>query len=156
MTENDIKSIALFFYFAFLDDQKAIEASAQALALGRAQKQKNPEIKNSVVIVSVTKTLWDKSRSKISRGRPNITLESGWLLPDAMDLGPWREFQKSSTEDELLTVIWSKILKISDDDISEGLGLSQGTIRYRVGRALRKLGNMTQGMEKFRHGSVRR
>lgn len=156
MTENDIKSIALFFYFAFLDDQKAIEASSQALALGRARKQKNSDIKNSVIVVSVTKSLWDKSRHKLARGRHNISAESGWLLPESVDLGPWREFQKTSAEDELLIVIWSKILKYTDEEISEGLGLSQGTIRYRIGRALRKLGNMTQGVEKFRYGSARR
>lgn len=156
MTENDVKSIALFFYFALLDDQKAVEAASQALALSRARKQRNPELKNSVALVAATKVTWDKYKARVSRGRPNTTIESGWLIPDGVDLGPWREFQKSASEDELLTVIWSKILKIEDDDISEGLGITQGTIRYRLGRALRKLGSMTQGMGKFKHGSAGR
>ena len=156
MTENDVKSIALFFYFALLDDQKAIEAASQALALGRARKQRNPELKSSVALVAATKTVWDKFKARVARGRPNTTIESGWLIPDGVDLGPWREFQKSASEDELLTVIWSKILKIEDDDISEGLGITQGTIRYRLGRALRKLGSMTQGVGKFKHGSAGR
>lgn len=154
MTEADVQSIALFFYFALLDDQKAIEASSQALALGRARKQKNPDIKNSVLVVAMTKAVWDKYKSRVSRGRPNTSVESGWLIPDGTDLGPWREFQKSASEDELLTVIWSKILKLSDDDISEGLGITQGTIRYRLGRALRKLGSMTQGVGKLKHVSA--
>jgi hypothetical protein len=124
MTENDVKSIALFFYFALLDDQKAVEAASQALALGRARKQRNPELKNTVAIVAATKAVWDKFKSRVARGRPNTTIESGWLIPDGVDLGPWREFQKSASEDELLTVIWSKILKIEDDDISEGLGIT--------------------------------
>ena len=156
MTENDVKSIALFFYFALLDDQKAVEAASQALALGRARKQRNPELKNPVALVAATKTVWDKFKARVARGRPNTTIESGWLIPDGIDLGPWREFQKSASEDELLTVIWSKILKIEDDDISEGLGITQGTIRYRLGRALRKLGSMTQGVGKFKHGSAGR
>lgn len=156
MTENDVKSIALFFYFALLDDQKAIEAASQALALGRARKQRNPELKTQVALVASTKAVWDKFKARVARGRPNTTIESGWLIPDGVDLGPWREFQKSASEDELLTVIWSKILKIEDDDISEGLGITQGTIRYRLGRALRKLGSMTQGVGKFKHGSAGR
>ncbi|KYG66891.1 hypothetical protein AZI86_07625 [Bdellovibrio bacteriovorus] len=156
MTENDVKSIALFFYFALLDDQKAVEAASQALALGRARKQRNPELKNPVALVAATKAVWDKFKARVARGRPNTTIESGWLIPDGVDLGPWREFQKSASEDELLTVIWSKILKIEDDDISEGLGITQGTIRYRLGRALRKLGSMTQGVGKFKHGSAGR
>ncbi len=154
MTEADVKSIALFFYFSLLDDQKAIEAASQALALCRARKSRNPELKSAVALVAATKTVWDKFKVRVSRGRPNITVESGWLIPEGVDLGPWREFQKSASEDELLTVIWSKILKIDDDDISTGLGITQGTIRYRLGRALRKLGSMTQSVSKVRHGSA--
>lgn len=151
MTEADLQSITLFFYFALLDDKKAIEASSKALALCRVRKTKNPNLKNAVAIVAITKSVWDKYKARVSRGRPNTTIESGWLIPEGLDLGPWREFQKLASEDELLTVIWSKILKIADDDISEGLGITQGTIRYRLGRALRKLGSMTQGVGKFRY-----
>lgn len=154
MTETDVQAIALFFYFALLDDQKAIEASSQALALSRARKQKNTELKSSVVIVAATSRVWEKYKPRLIRGRPNTTVESGWLIPEGLDLGPWREFQKSASEDELLTVIWSKILKINEDDISEGLGLTKGTVRYRLGRALRKLGSMTQNMDKMKHGTA--
>nr|BFD65233.1 hypothetical protein HAGR004_02550 [Bdellovibrio sp. HAGR004] len=154
MTEADVQSIALFFYFALLDDQKAVEASSQALVLCRGRKNRNPELKNSVAIVAATKSVWDKYKVRVSRGRPNTTVESGWLIPESVDLGPWREFQKTASEDELLTVIWSKILKIHDDDISAGLGITEGTIRYRLGRALRKLGSMTQGVSKIKHGSA--
>lgn len=144
MNENDISAIALFFFFALLDDQKAIEASSRALALGRIRSERNPHLKKSVVLVSVTKAVWDQYKLRVARGRPNTSVESGWLLPEGVEIGPWREFQKSASEDELLTVIWSKILGIADEDISEGLGITNGTIRYRLGRALRKLGGMTQ------------
>ena len=147
MTENHISSIALFFFFALLDDQKAIEASSRALVLGRARSQRNPQLKTSVILVSVTKAVWDQYKLRVARGRPNTSVESGWLIPEGFDLGPWREFQKSASEDELLTVIWSKILGIADEDISEGLGITSGTIRYRLGRALRKLGGMAQGVK---------
>lgn len=156
MTEADVQMIALFFYFSLLDDQKAIEASSKALVLCRASKQRNPNLKNSVGVIVATKAVWDKYKARVARGRPNTTVESGWLVPEGLDLGPWREFQKSASEDELLTVIWSKILKIEDDDISEGLGITQGTIRYRLGRALRKLGSMSQGVSKLKHGSAGR
>ncbi|MBO9665667.1 MAG: hypothetical protein J7501_02500 [Bdellovibrio sp.] len=154
MTEADIQSIALFFYFALLDDKKAIEASTQALALCLEKKKRNPEIKHSVALVSATKVVWDRFKARVMRGRPNTSVESGWLIPEGVDLGPWREFQKTASEDELLTVIWSKILKVEDDDISAGLGITQGTIRYRLGRALRKLGTMTQGVSKLKHGTA--
>ena len=151
MTEDDVRSIALFFYFAFLDDKKAIEAASRSLGLCRVRLEKNPDLKPSVLIVSSTKTIWDKYLRRVARGRPNTSFESGWLIPENMDFGPWQEFQKLATDDELLTTIWSKILKISDDDISEGLGITQGTIRFRLGRALRKLGGMTNQLGKFKN-----
>ena len=144
MNESDVKAIALFFYFAFLDDRRAIEASAQALTICNEKRKRNPELKSSVAVVAATQTIWNKYKMRVVRGRPNTSVESGWLIPNGVDLGPWREFQKNATQDELLTVIWSKILNMSDEDISEGLGITQGTIRYRLGRALRKLGSMTQ------------
>lgn len=144
MSESDVKSVALFFYFAFLDDKKAIEASTQALAICRDKKGSNPNINSDVAIVAATHAIWNKYKLRIVRGRPNSSVESGWLVPGNVDLGPWREFQKNATQDELLTVIWSKILNISEENISVGLGITQGTIRYRLGRALRKLGSMTQ------------
>ncbi len=144
MSESDVKSVALFFYFAFLDDKKAIEASTQALAICRDKKSSNPNINSDVAIVAATHAIWNKYKLRIVRGRPNSSVESGWLVPSSVDLGPWREFQKNATQDELLAVIWSKILNISEENISVGLGITQGTIRYRLGRALRKLGSMTQ------------
>lgn len=148
MTEVEIQSIALFFYFALLDDKKAIEVSSQAIALFREQIKRKPNVNRSVILVSCTKAAWDRVRTRVMRGRPNTSAESGWLTPVGADLGAWRDFQKNATEDELLTVIWSKILKLNDKEISEGLGITEGTIRYRLGRSLRKLGTMVSSGHK--------
>ena len=143
MSENDVKSIVLFFFFAFLDEGKAVESATEAVKNYRHRLSKNPGLKYSVALVAATKQVWEKSRGRFFRGRPNYSSESGWLLPRSMDMGPWKEFQKSAQEEEFLSLIWSQILKISDEDISLGLGISVGTLRYRVGRALRKLGAFT-------------
>lgn len=143
MTENDIKSVALFFFYAFLDDRRAIEAATEAVEKCRHRLGKNKDLKSSIAMVTVTKQVWEKYSGRFVRGRPNYSLESGWLIPENLDLGPWKEFQKSAQEDELLCLVWSKILKISDEDISLGLGVSVGTLRYRIGRALRKLGTLS-------------
>ena len=142
MTQSEVRSIALFFYLAFLDDQKALEAAAQACALHQKRVKKDPQLKSAVALVAATADVWNKYKVRISRGRPNTTVESGWLIPPQVDMGPWREFQKTAASEELATVIWSKVLKLSDADISAGLGITQGTIRYRLGRSLRKLGGM--------------
>jgi len=143
MIEVDIKSIALFYFFALLDEQRAIEATSKALVDTKNRISKDPQLKTSVALVAATYHIWKKNSGRFLRGRPNFSPESGWLLQEGLDMGPWKEFQKTAQEDEFLALIWSKILKISDEDISLGLGISVGTLRYRIGRALRRLGTLT-------------
>jgi hypothetical protein len=143
MIPVDSKSIALFFFFALLDENRAIEATAEAIQNAKNRISKNVQLKPEVALVAATHHIWEKHRGRFNRGRPNYSSESGWLLPDGIDMGPWKEFQKSAQEDEFLALIWSHILKISDQDISLGLGISIGTLRYRTGRALRRLGALT-------------
>lgn len=143
MTEADIKALALFFYFALLDDQKAIESAIAALNICQDRKKRQPDLKNTVITVMATQKIWEQVHLRFQRGLPNSSVESGWVIPHDVHLGPWREFQKNASNDELLTLIWSRILKFSDEDIAEALDLSTGTIRYRLARAVRKLGGMT-------------
>ncbi len=143
MDEIDIRALALFFFFALLDDRKAIECSVQAMTICHERKRKNPDLRNSVAVIYATAKIWDRINLRFQRGLPNSSMESGWLVPKGVDLGSWREFQKNATNDELLAVIWSKILNYSEQDISEALGLTTGTVRYRLARAYRKLGGMT-------------
>lgn len=142
MNEVEVKAIALFFYFAFLSERRAIDASMEALSLLNEIKSKKPDIKSMVAFVAATDQVWEKNKTKITRGRINVAENTGWILQSQVELGPWREFQKHATYDELVILIWSKILKISDQEIAEGLSITNGTVRYRLGRALRKLGGM--------------
>jgi hypothetical protein len=155
MGEAETKSIALFFFFAFLDDRRALEASTQALIFANDKKKKNPKISDAVLVVMSTFAIWKKHHLKLTRGNPNISADAGWMIPPDFDLGPWREFQKLATQDELLAVIWSKVLSVSEADIAQGLGISEGTIRYRLGRALRKLGSMAQGVSTKKLNAVK-
>lgn len=139
----DSKSIALFFFFALMDEQRAIEATSKAIQNYRARLAKNPEKKPAVTLVAATAEVWETEGSRIIRGRQNFSFGNGWTLPTGLDVGPWKEFQKTAQEDEFLALIWSQILQISDDDIAMGLNISIGTLRYRVGKALRKLGALT-------------
>lgn len=155
MGESEVKSIALFFFFAFLDDRRALEASTQAISIWTEKKKKNPQFNNNVLIIMSTFFVWTKHHLKLNRGNPNISTDAGWMIPTDLDLGPWREFQKLATQDELLAVIWSKVLEISEKDIAQGLGVSEGTVRYRLGRALRKLGSMAQGVSTKKLNAVK-
>ncbi len=143
MNENDVRAIALFFFYALLDDQKAIEAGARALNLAKDKKRKQPEMANAVALVQSTFEIWKKEEAEARRMSMVRSLNPGWSLPDGTDLSPWREFHKQSSSDEIVVVIWSKILGLPDAEIATALELPEGTIRYRVGHALRRLGELT-------------
>lgn len=143
MTENDVRAIALFFFYALLDDQKAIEAGARALNLAKDIKRKNTNISTSLALITATDQVWKKEEAEARRQFAIRSLNKGWALPDGTDLSPWRDFHKQSTGDEISVVIWSKILGLPESEIALALELPEGTIRYRVNHALRKLGDLT-------------
>ena len=153
MIQVDSQSIALFFFFALLDESRAIEATSEAIQNAKNRLSKNIQLKPTVALVAATYFIWEKNSARFMRGRPNYSVNSGWILPSDLDMGAWKEFQKTAQEDEFLAVIWSRILKISDEDISLGLGISIGTLRYRTGRALRRLGALTNPVFSKNSGS---
>ena len=54
MSENDVKAIALFFFYALLDDRRALEAAGEALEMARRRLAANTELKRTVAIVGST------------------------------------------------------------------------------------------------------
>lgn len=144
INEAQLRSIALFFYFAFQDEKLAEQASAKTIA--RIQRrQKEQEFQESdidPIIVSISQKIWKTYKKNIRTTQSSVSVEGGWLLEKDIDLGPWQQFRKESVEDEFLVLIWSKILKFTDESISKGLGVTTGTVRHRVGRALKQLGSM--------------
>lgn len=145
MNEGDVKALALFSYFAYLDDSRASDAASKALVFASERIRKNKSGASSgEAIVYATHKVWQELQGHLLRGHPTAAGQKIWQLPKGLDLGPWKEFQKNATEDELLVVIWSQILGINDEDIAQALGVTEGTIRYRMARALRKLGAMNQ------------
>jgi hypothetical protein len=141
VSDSDVKSLALFFFFTMLDEKRALHAASQAFEICRQKANTKSDLKTPVLIVLATQNIWDLHKKRLIRGRPQYSLESGWKLPEAVDFNAWKSFQKNAPEEELLALVWSLVLGISDEDISAGLGITQGTIRFRVGRALRKLGS---------------
>ena len=142
--EAQIKSVALFFFFSLLDEKAAFQATTKTLGQSfRRQRRKDDDESDAPSrLVHLTQKNWEKWNNKKKAGQSLITYEAGWLLKPDIDLGPWKEFRKEADPDEFLAVIWSHILKFSDQHISEGLGVTIGTVRHRVGRGLRHLGSL--------------
>lgn len=143
MSEQEIRKLCLFFFYAFLDEKVAEAAATDACRLAQEKRAKNREIDSEVLIVQCTHQIWEKRQAKLFAGKPVVFSGTDWIVPLSLELGPWREFQKNATADEIVSLVWSKVLNISEEKIAEALAISSGTIRYRLGRALRKLGGMS-------------
>lgn len=138
--EQLIKEISLFFFFSLLDEEKAFEAAQKTWTVFQDYKKKYSKEKDAVLIVQATKEVWDHLNPKLQKGRPYLTKSSGWTWPNQLNMGPWMEFQKHSTTDELLSTIWCYIMGYSESDVATGLGLSEGTLRFRLGHSVKKVG----------------
>lgn len=141
MSDQDYRLIALFFFFAFLDEKLAMQATIKAATYCESRARKLKHFDNSY-FVYISRAIWNEFQSKIVKGKSTVMLEASWVVNDHVDLGSWKEFHKLADANELLSVIWSRILNIADEDIAKGLNLTIGTTRYRVGRALKKLGQI--------------
>ncbi len=141
MDELAIRDISLFFFFCLLDEEKAYDFSSRAVDEYFELKRKSPSEKVQILVVKATFKIWKKFSSKIQRGRPHMTKQLGWTWPHDINFGPWMEFQKNTIWDEFIVSVWAFFLKYSDEEIAQGLEMTPGTIRYRLGHALKKLGS---------------
>ena len=143
MFEAEIRALSLFFFLTLLDEERALEAATQATDLFFRKMKSNPQMKKGVAVVLVSKKIWDQMHCNSLRGHPTVSDSSSWRVPQGLDLSPWKEFQKSAPEDEFLALVWASLIKIDENEIAQAMNISEGTLRYRLGRALRLLGPMT-------------
>ena len=140
MNDEGIRSLALFFFYAFPDPIRSLQAASRAADVYYA-KVKKKDFKNSAqALVQSSFEVWNKTHLQMPRGKVTYSPVSGFIVPAGIELKIWHQFQQTAPDEELLMVIWSQILKISDKDIAESLEMSPGTVRYRTARGLVKLG----------------
>ena len=144
MNEQTVRPMALFFFYAISNEVSARSATIKSMHLvSKLGKRKNTKSRPfAAQIVEATNRVWEKHHTS-QRSKTADRIESGsWVMPQNLDMGAWKQFSKQAEPDEMLAVVWSKILKFSDEDIAEGLGVTVGSIRHRVGRGLRLLGEL--------------
>lgn len=144
MTETQINSVALFFYFTLLDEELADRISREAIKKIRDQFEKRENSKafaEAIVIHQCTK-LFEKARKEHVLNTAHLSQKAKYILPTGLSFGAWRQFHKESSIEDLESLVWSRVLGFSDEVIAQGLGVTVGTVRYRVGRSLRQLGHL--------------
>ncbi len=151
MIDTEVHAVAKFFFLTLKDHRIAHEATRRSLLrLNKIQKNTKDQTDNLIEVVFTTYRYWKlfyKPKNKLPFFSSSekvtdeaISQENKFFLPKEFSVSAWNQFMKESKEDELLLVTWSKVLSISDEDIARGLGLSEGTVRYRVANGLKKLG----------------
>ena len=136
-TEHEQRTI-LFFFFTINDEFVALRAAQKTINLSKKNKKK-PSASDSI---SNMYKYWNKFKKKNLSEKASLSHETSWELPEEVDLGLWRQFLRESNPEEFLVVLWAKILKFSEQNIADGIGVSVGTVRHRLNRGLRFLGSL--------------
>ena len=141
-TDDLVRRIALFFLFTLMDERVAMHAAQKAVAHLKATgaAAKGASSSSASAVIQILRRLHDQHRKLLPRSRP-VQIAAGTLtFPEGVDIAPWIKFQKEGSDQEIVAVVLSKVLSYSDEDIAEGLGVSLGTARYRIGKGVRQLG----------------
>lgn len=138
MNEKDIKKIFLFFYYNFLNVDKAIEFSRKITFKNNLQSLSFENSNNAIELIKASMQTLSKAHERMTLHTPLIKdLRIHHFSDFHNDV--WRDFIRTTPEDEYLALIWLHIIKLDIATVAIGLNISEGTLRYRVSRALKKL-----------------
>lgn len=133
-----IETVAKYFYFLTLNEQLTFAAGIQVLS--DLKSQGLIDKKEAHALVRVLHKWKDRLPKIVARDWAHYPDEAGFELPEGFKVEAWRTFLTSADAVEIEALVLSRILGFTDDAVADGLGVSVGTVRYRVGRGLRHLG----------------
>ena len=132
------EAVVKYFFFLCLDEQISFSASLKVLADLKAANRID-EGHRSHWVQALHR--WKPKIKKI-RGRSwsENAAAPGFEFHSEMEIANWVSFISAANPDEAEAVLLSRVLGFSDEEIARGLSVTEGTVRYRVGRGLRHLG----------------
>jgi hypothetical protein len=154
MKREQAREIGLFFLLGFMEERVALSAASRAIAQLKAEfseiSRKDREHQPVAVdaIIRVCRESWKIHRKQIPRNQANLPPSKDsrtWIIPANIDLGVWTRYQRDAPDEDIMTVLFSLVLGISDSDLAMGFQTSTGTIRYRLGKGVRQLGLIACG-----------
>ena len=131
-------AVVKYFFFLSLDEQVSFAASLRVLADLKAGNRLDKDHRSHwVQTVHKWKPKLKKMRGRAWNDSPTVP---GFSLPKDLEVSNWVSFMNTADAEQVEAVLLSRILGFSDFEISRGLDVTEGTVRYRVGRGLRHLG----------------
>lgn len=149
MTDEMYSQSALFFFLLTLDDRVATDATIKAIELIRLRltakgvHAENPQIAMEIMVRGCLEC-WTLVRFRFQKEQIKIVNSKALIWPHHIDLSPWKEFQKRAGENDLIAVALVHVLGVPENIVASCLNVSEGTIRYRVGRGLSLLGQLNR------------
>jgi len=138
MSDTQIKSVALFFFFAFFDELKALELTSRTVKLVRKHSRDGSLDTNALIVKFAQKVLEKESRKHDPAPPPqDLTI---FQIPDTMHLGYLHALRKRATLEEFSSLVWTRVLGMTETTVALGLGATIGTVRHRTSNALKSLG----------------
>ncbi len=147
MTESiAFQKMLLFFYLSSLEEKISVDFTARAVNLYKKKKLTSSagSSNDELFLIEVCNQLFTENFQNFALKQITIVNSSIISWPDHLDLTPWCEFQKRSAVNERLAVLWVNVLNVSIESLAHALNLSQGTIRYRLGKGLSLLGQLNR------------
>jgi hypothetical protein len=142
MGDGLLHLVAKYFYLISLDERLTYTASLKVLHEIRSNHWEEPDFRSQWVAVM------SKWRSRLAVLRPKDLRDQSeknyFQIPAELNLPSWISFLTSSSPEDAEAVILSRVLSFSDEEIADGLKITSGTVRYRVGHGLRHLGGFIE------------
>lgn len=142
MSSSLVETVAKYFFFTALDERVSFSASLRVLADLKAKNRLDPKHRDRWV------EALSKAKLRLPRTPPrnwsDDSSQRAFHMDRQTDLSLWVSFQTSTDPEEVEAVLFSKILGFTDEEIASGLNITVGTVRYRVGRGLRRLGGYVE------------
>jgi hypothetical protein len=138
MSDTQIKSVALFFFFAFFDEHRALDLTSKTLKLVR-KKARDSQLDTNALIVKISQKVFLKEAGRQELPPPPQDLNI-FQIPEAVHLGHLHALRKRVTAEEYGCLLWIKVFGLSETTVATGLDTTIGTIRHRTSQALKALG----------------
>lgn len=145
------QDIARFFFLTLLDQELAQEASQRVAVRLKQRAREVPGLvdeKSQVWLIHFCSKVFSEAYGKSSRSQAVMPAEGGWVWPPDLDLSGWKQFRKEAGPHELVAITWVHILGATESVVAEGLSITVGTVRHRLGHGLHKLGRGLRGFGK--------
>lgn len=140
MNRDQVREVGLFFLLGFMDEKVALAAASRCVARIKVSHESSSSSFPTVELIRICRESWKTFRKQIPRNQPLSTPSDSWILPSDLDISIWTRYQKDAADEDVMALLFSLVLGVSDQDLADGFQTSVGTIRYRLGKGVRQLG----------------